>query len=172
MTTKADYEAEEWEAISLLPTRVSFAVMISGTPGPIQVVHETGVFAAHVIEQPKDGNELVEAVVTLYRTDKETPKAAAPQKETMASYRDEALAACRKVNDILAAKSTPEEADGYKQWVVGLGRKVAEASKEGGFLGIGGTRVSAEEQATLSETAAALGVSEKAPTVSEETPPA
>ena len=161
MTTQADYEAEEWDAIALLPTRVSFAVMISGTPGPIQVVHETGVFAKHVIEQ-HDGNELVEAVVTLYRTDKEAPKAAAPQKETMATYRDEALATCRQVSDVLAAKSTPEEADGYKQWVLALGRKVAEASKEGSFLGIGGTRVSAEEQATLSEAAGALGVSEDA----------
>lgn len=160
MTSKADYDQEEWELIALLPTRVSFAVMISGTPGPIQVVHETGVFAKHVIEQ-HDGNELVEAVVTLYRTDKEAPKAAAPQKETMATYRDEALAACRRVSDILATKSTPEEADGYKQWVVGLGRKVAEASKEGSFLGIGGTRVSAEEQATLSDAATALGVREE-----------
>jgi hypothetical protein len=33
---------------------------------------------------------------------------------------------------------------------------VAEASKEGGFLGIGGTRVSAEEQAAIDEIKAAV----------------
>ena len=161
MTTKADFEAEEWEAIMLLPTRVTFAVMISGTPGPIQVVHETGVFAKHVTEEPDDANELVDAIVNEYRVNKEAPKAAAPEKETMATYRDDAIASCRQVNDILGAKSTADEAAGYKAWVIGLGRKVAEASKEGGFLGIGGTRVSTEEEATLSEAAAALGVNEE-----------
>jgi hypothetical protein len=34
---------------------------------------------------------------------------------------------------------------------------VAEASKEGGFLGIGGVQVSEAEKATLAEIAAALG---------------
>jgi hypothetical protein len=34
---------------------------------------------------------------------------------------------------------------------------VAEASKEGGFLGIGGTRVSAQEQQALDEIRAAVG---------------
>jgi hypothetical protein len=34
---------------------------------------------------------------------------------------------------------------------------VAEASKEGGFLGFGGVQVSEAEKATLAEIAAALG---------------
>jgi len=34
---------------------------------------------------------------------------------------------------------------------------VAEASKEGGFLGIGGTRVSAQEQQAIDEIRAAVG---------------
>jgi hypothetical protein len=36
---------------------------------------------------------------------------------------------------------------------------VAEASKEGGFLGFGGVQVSEAEKATLAEIATALGTS-------------
>ena len=35
---------------------------------------------------------------------------------------------------------------------------MANASKEGGFLGFGGTLVSEQEQAALRDTAAALGI--------------
>jgi hypothetical protein len=39
---------------------------------------------------------------------------------------------------------------------VAVSRKVAEASKEGGFLGIGGTRVSQQEEQAIGEITAAL----------------
>ena len=37
-----------------------------------------------------------------------------------------------------------------------MAREVAETTKEGGFLGIGGRRISAEEQALLDAVAGAL----------------
>jgi hypothetical protein len=40
--------------------------------------------------------------------------------------------------------------------MVALSRKVAEASKEGGFLGFGGTLVSKEEEQAIAEIATAL----------------
>jgi len=54
------------------------------------------------------------------------------------------------------------EADGFKSWLLSLSNRVAEAAKEGGFLGIGGTRVSEQEQSALKATAMALGISTKA----------
>jgi hypothetical protein len=41
---------------------------------------------------------------------------------------------------------------------VSVGQKVAEAAKEGGFLGFGGTLVSDQEAATVREVSTALGV--------------
>jgi hypothetical protein len=38
-----------------------------------------------------------------------------------------------------------------------LGKNVAEASSEGGFLGIGGVQVSDAEKATLADISRALG---------------
>jgi hypothetical protein len=57
------------------------------------------------------------------------------------------------------AQKSASEAEEYKRWLVALARKTAEASKEGGFLGIGGTVVSEEESSAVDELASALGVS-------------
>jgi hypothetical protein len=48
------------------------------------------------------------------------------------------------------AKS-PVDAKAFGDTLVALSRKVAEASKEGGILGIGGTRVSKEEEQAIAE---------------------
>jgi xylose isomerase len=61
--------------------------------------------------------------------------------------------------DMLTGKgATGEDIDAYKQLIYNAALKTAEAAKEGGFMGIGGTRVSAKEQAALDEIKAALGI--------------
>ena len=67
-----------------------------------------------------------------------------------------ALAKLEEVSAVLARKSTPEEATEFKQWLLGIGQRVAEASNEGGFLGFGGVPVSDAEKATLADIARAL----------------
>mgnify|MGYP003530466220 CR=1 FL=1 len=37
---------------------------------------------------------------------------------------------------LVGSKASPAEADAYKRMLVGIAQKAAEASKEGGFLGI------------------------------------
>jgi len=56
----------------------------------------------------------------------------------------------------LVAKKAPTEAPAFKQWLLQLARKAASATKEGGFLGIGGTTISAEERSILYELETAL----------------
>jgi hypothetical protein len=74
----------------------------------------------------------------------------AEARKVMAEHIDQAAAA-------IAAKS-PEEAREFKQWLMAAANKVAEASKEGGFLGFGGTLVSEDEKKAIGELAARLGV--------------
>ena len=69
-----------------------------------------------------------------------------------------ALQTCREVAALLARKAPTLEAEGCKRWLLMVVQRVAEAAKEGRFLGIGGVRVSGAEQATLAEIAGALGV--------------
>jgi hypothetical protein len=57
---------------------------------------------------------------------------------------------------VVEQKATPEEVEEYKQFIVNLGERVAEARKEG-FLGLSGDRVSPEERAAVEQIAEALG---------------
>ena len=68
------------------------------------------------------------------------------------------LANLREVSAILDAKA-PGDAPAFKAWLSSISQKVAAASKEGGFLGIGGVQVSDAEKATLGDIAKALGTS-------------
>ena len=70
-----------------------------------------------------------------------------------------ALETLRAVAALLAVKSTPAEADGYKQWLLEIARRTTEAGKEGGnFLGWGAVQVNDAEKAAMKEVAQALGV--------------
>jgi len=66
-----------------------------------------------------------------------------------------AIDALRSAAAIVDQKATTDAA-GFKGWLLAIAGNVAEASKEGGFLGFGGVPVSPAEKATLSEIATAL----------------
>jgi membrane-bound lytic murein transglycosylase B len=68
------------------------------------------------------------------------------------------LANLKEVSAILNAKA-PQDAAGFKAWLQTMSKNVAEASSEGGFLGIGGVQVSDAEKATLADISRALGTS-------------
>ena len=63
-----------------------------------------------------------------------------------------------KIPAILEGKVPGDKAEGFKSWLVDIGRKVANAATEGGFFGFGGQRVSAAETAAIKELASSLGV--------------
>ena len=52
----------------------------------------------------------------------------------------------------------PDDAAAFKGWLREISQHVAEAAKEGGFLGIGGVLVSEAEKATLTEISSTLGL--------------
>ncbi len=63
------------------------------------------------------------------------------------------------VTKLLDSKATPEEALGYKGWLLDFARVVAEAGKEDqGFLGMGGVAVNDTERAAYAAIAATLGL--------------
>jgi len=56
------------------------------------------------------------------------------------------------------ATASPQESDDFRRWLYSTGEAVANAAKEGGFLGIGGKLVSPAEEAVLVEIKAVLGL--------------
>jgi hypothetical protein len=57
----------------------------------------------------------------------------------------------------IVQKTSPADAPSYKALILSASQRAAEAAKEGGFLGMGGTTVSSEEQQALDDIRAAVG---------------
>jgi hypothetical protein len=163
MIGRDDYTPQEWKALVDLPKHVALSVIASGRSGPIQLYKENAATSRAMEEAKASPVPLVVAVAHDIRAQRDIRAAVAsgedfvPEQDTE-KVKAQALSLIATVNQILADKNSTEEAEGYKRWVIEVARTTAEAAKEGGILGIGGKRVTSEEQATIASLATALGV--------------
>jgi len=154
------FTPEEWQALRLAPLRVGLAVSLAAPAGMTGLIKELYALARGLHEglESAPQNQLVAAVVASLEQGAGSPRGLQSlSPDEPKDERQAALETCREVADLLASKADTEEAAAFKSWLMQLGRRVAEASREGGFLGIGGKAVSAEEEALLEEIGAALG---------------
>jgi len=105
-------------------------------------------------------NPLIKAVVDDFATSEGRATSRDGLKEKLGGRKPaEVKTACieilGKVDGILSAKA-PGDAAPFKHWLRQISQSVAEASTEGGFLGIGGVAVSDAEKATVSEISRTL----------------
>ena len=167
MSTKTDYSPEEWKLILKAPLMAGLAVIAASPSGPLGVLREmfaVGKLVAETKSQAEGqgglSNELLRAAVA----DLASPDGRAQvdvaglQGLAPEQLRAHALDACRTFASLVDRKASREEAQGVKRWLVTIAQRTAEAVKEGGFLGVGGTRVSEAETGAIREVAQALGI--------------
>jgi hypothetical protein len=158
----ADYEPDQQRV--LLRAIGAAAVLVStASPGPMADTVSEGFAAAEYVLgslEANIGNTLVTSVILAIRDRiaAEEPFPDYAQVATAPDAVDQARAALTAVAALLDARATPEEAAGYKDWLV----RVAQASAQGaledkGFLGRGGVRVNDAERAAIAEVARLLG---------------
>jgi hypothetical protein len=162
MLTKADFAVEEWNVIRRAPFMAGLVVVAASPSGPLGVVKEMFAVGKALADVKLHGasSDLVKAVTADLET-AEARQQSAPaelQGKTPDQVRTAALEACRQAASLVEKKASPDEAQAFKQWLVSLGQKVAEAAREGGFLGFGGTRVNAQETSALTDLSSALGI--------------
>ncbi|HXL08995.1 MAG TPA: hypothetical protein VN966_02125 [Candidatus Bathyarchaeia archaeon] len=161
MATKADFTADEWNQIQRAPFMAGLAVVAASPSGPFGVVKELFAVGKMLGEVKSQGtsNDLIKALVADIEAGAKDLSAPAELKgKTPEQVKSYAIESLRQVAALIDKKTKPDEAQGFKQWLVSVAQKVAEAAKEGGFLGFGGTRVSEEEAATIKELSTILGV--------------
>jgi hypothetical protein len=157
MTTKADYTTDEWESLLKAPLMASMVVVAASPSGPVGAIQEMLAVGKGLLEGSEGAtNSLISAVVADVKAG-HRPTMSSERPKDLAQVKAQALGACREAAALLARKA-PDEAEAFKLWVFGTAKRAAEAAKEGGFLGIGGTQVSDAEKAALGEVAGALGV--------------
>jgi hypothetical protein len=154
MTSKADYTDTEWEALRRAPMVAGMAITLADPGGPIEVMKETSAVMRLVSGDLGDTGLVGEVARDLVELVQQRKNPIGDFKPRAAKEITDELA---RVNEIVSAKATPEEAAEFRSWLIDSARRAAEAAKEGGFLGFKAVRVSEGEQRMLDEIASAVG---------------
>jgi hypothetical protein len=154
MTTKADFNADEWSTIAEAPALAGMRVVTSDRGGTIRESVAMGKTYASARRRPGESELIDQLVATPPSVDSERVRASGDIGRASAERLREALA-------LLEQKASSEEVDAYKRFVLEVAEAAARAHKEGGFMGVGGKQVSDEEQAALDEIAATLQLADE-----------
>lgn len=164
MATKASFTPEEWSKIMESVALSGMAVTAADPSGVIGLLQESFA-SAGTLMKAKDGpgsNELIKSVVAEFETSEGRSQVSNSLKARFAGakpadVRQRSLDALHEVSTVLDAKA-PQDTIGFKELLGTISSKVADAAREGSFLGFGGEKVSDAERATLSDVRKALGV--------------
>jgi hypothetical protein len=144
MTTKSEFNAEEWERIVQGPALAGLSVLLADRGGAIRESIALG--KAYSEARRDSASELIEELV-----------ASPPRLDRNSVGPPDQLP--QRVGDavrLIEQRATPEEAQQYRDFILRVADVVAHAHKEGGVLGIGGKEVSEQEQAALDRLAGTL----------------
>ena len=151
MTSKADFNAEDWSTVVDGPLYAGLRVIAAHRGGTLRESLAMGRVYQDARAKQGASPLLDELIKSPPAIDQERLKQTGGD---LSAVTTEHL---RTAMSILESKATPADADAYKTFVMTVAQAVAEAHKEGGFLGIGGTRVSEAEDQALDEISHALG---------------
>jgi hypothetical protein len=151
VTTKADFNAEDWSTVVDGPLYAGLRVIAADRGGTLRESMAMGRVYQEARAKQGASPLLDELIKSPPAIDPERLKAAGGD---LSAVTTEHL---RKAISILESAATAEEADAYKTFVMTVAQAVAAAHKEGGFLGVGGTRISEAEDRALDEISQALG---------------
>jgi hypothetical protein len=151
VTSKADFNAEDWSTVVDGPLYAGLRMIAADRGGTLRESMAMG--RVYQDARAKQGTSalLDELIKSPPAIDPEQLKAAGGDIGSVATDH------LRKAMAILEAQATSDETDAYKTFVMTVAQAVAEAHKEGGFLGIGGKRISEAEDQALDEISLALG---------------
>mgnify|MGYP001473450536 CR=1 FL=1 len=175
MITKDSFTVEEWAQIVSAPAAIGSLVVTADPSGPIGLISEFKAILSSLQSyvDAHAGDSSLMAALKHYMSNQPTEEEQEQVKQ-WAKQQEEQMKANRPKSPeelqqfvresvtgtlgLLRAKGADENEIGtFKAMMVGVAEAVANASKEGGFLGFGGTLVSDKEQSVLAQIQAELG---------------
>ena len=154
MSNITNFTPEELNLIREIIPLTGFAVAVAGNSGIIGTFKEAAATVRGLGEAAAKypQNELIQSLLKDLGQNRPTmPKYNPLEANIQEKIKTDALEKCRQVVTVLTQKATPQEVSEFKQWILAVSDSVANAAKEGAFLGIGGERVSAAEKAVLND---------------------
>lgn len=150
MTSQFDFSTGDWNVVASAPVLVGLAVAKAEDSGYFGSKKESRTLDSQMSTNGDDSaaRTLIDQAVT----SETTPEVEAAMALPPAALADAAIAACVALTDILGKTAEPDEANGYKAWVLNVANEVAEAAKEDGVL------ISAGEAAVIERVREALAL--------------
>ena len=153
MLTKNDFSASDWNTLRDTPQLVGLATLLA-EPSGLGTIKESVALTMGIFENQASDIPLIRDLTGRpeIQAAQESVKGrftGSQAERTKNVVRDIALQQARSAIAILSGKADPQEINAYRKLLYGLAEKVANASREGGFLGFGGKAVSAAEQSFL-----------------------
>ena len=125
MTTKAAFTPEEWTTVTEGPTSAGMMVVMSSRGGTFRETY--AMSKAYVEARAEHGqSELLDEIVTT------RPKTDHTRAHSPEEMKEHSLALIREAVGLVADKATPEELEGYRNFVLTVANKVAAAHREDG----------------------------------------
>lgn len=161
MAVRDGFEAEEWARLVQSPMLASMAVTAADPSGLVGSVQEATATSRGMLDARRQEGSLASEIVAAFE-DGEMRKSvregavALARGKTPEEVSAAAIEELSRLADLVRQKA-PEQAAEFTGWLKELAARIAEAGTEGGFLGIGGEKVSEAEKRTLADLDAALG---------------
>ena len=167
LSALTDYSQDEIEKLMAAPLLVSMYVMGSSLSGPVGIVREMMAGVETAIDAGKNAapgslfsqlwsEQNMEAQRDRLQREAQTSTAGV---QTMDQAKARMLDELSAAAAILNAKGSPDEAAAFKKLLTDAAQNVANAAREGGFMGVGGVIVNDAERKALKDIAAAVGAS-------------
>jgi hypothetical protein len=155
MLTKNDFAASDWNTLRDTPYLVGLATLLA-EPSGLGTIKESIAMTMGIWENQASEIPLIRDLTSRPEMqaahDSLRGRFAESQRERSKNVmRDLALEQAHSSIGILSGKADSREIDAYRKLLYGLAEKVANASREGGFLGFGGKPVSPAEQSFLDD---------------------
>ena len=159
MAFKESFSDEEWALVAHAPMMAMVAIGAADPGGLLAAAKEGTALALALSHASKDETAgLVHEVAEEIKATKPGRKdLGIEHPQSREQVEQLATDAIRRAAALVGEKA-PGEAVAYRAFLMSTSERIANAAKEGGFLGIGGERVSDAEEQALAAIASALGV--------------
>jgi len=164
VTHRSAFTADEWTLLRVTPSFVAVGVVAADASGLFASLKETlaGVNEASAALGSSSDLELFQALAA----DRSAPAVPdvepllgdGPKDAQLENFKTAVLERVSAVVELLNHKASATETDAYRRLLVRVAQRAASAAKEGGFLGIGGVRVSEKERAFIEMVSRSAGV--------------
>jgi hypothetical protein len=164
MTTRTDFTSEQWQAIRSAPQLVALATAAAGNSGLFGSLSEGMALASQMAEAVRGDQPLLkelfgkEEIRATQDEIRSMVKGLADKAAINSRLQESAASSISSAMAALSAKGAGGDLEDYRRLLGGIAEKIANASKEGSFLGFGGERVSEGERAFIGKLNQLLGV--------------